>query len=62
MPYTLLILRRAEKELAQLSENVYPQVRDAIRKLALDPRPSNCLKLKGREGWRLRVGRYRVLL
>ncbi|NJL92104.1 MAG: type II toxin-antitoxin system RelE/ParE family toxin, partial [Coleofasciculaceae cyanobacterium SM2_1_6] len=25
-----------------------------------DPRPSGCLKLKGREGWRIRVGNYRV--
>jgi len=51
MPYALLIRRRAQRELAQLPRNAYTQVRDAIRFLAQDPRPSNCLKLKGREGW-----------
>ena len=49
MPYMLLILRRAEKELAQLPKDTYTQVRDAIRALAEDPRPSNSLKLKGRK-------------
>ena len=26
-----------------------------------EPRPNGCLRLTGREGWRMRVGRYRVL-
>ncbi|MDH3771893.1 MAG: type II toxin-antitoxin system RelE/ParE family toxin [Nitrospirota bacterium] len=29
--------------------------------LAYDPRPKSSRKLTGREGWRLRVGDYRVL-
>lgn len=29
--------------------------------LAEDPRPRNCRKLQGREGWRIRVGDYRVI-
>jgi len=58
--YTVLILRRAQKELAQLS-HPYARVRDAIRALAQDPRPQRSLKLTGREGWRVRVGDYRVV-
>ena len=61
MSYTISILRRARKELAQLPPGAYEQVRDAIRALALDPRPPGCLKLTGREGWRIRVGDYRVV-
>ncbi len=61
MSYALLILRRAEKELAQLPSEPYTRVRDAIRELAQDPRPKGCLKLTAREGWRLRVGDYRVV-
>ena len=61
MKYTVLILRRAQKELAQLSLESYARVRDAIRALAQDPRPQGCLKLAAREGWRVRVGDYRVV-
>jgi mRNA interferase RelE/StbE len=61
MGYDLRILRRAQKELAQLPREAYSQVSDAIRALAQDPRPPGCLKLRGRDGWRLRVGDYRVI-
>lgn len=61
MNYTILILRRAQKELANLPSGVYERVRDAIRALAQNPRPMGCLKLVGREGWRIRVENYRVI-
>jgi mRNA interferase RelE/StbE len=59
--YTIQIFRRAQKELAALPQLVYPRVRDAIRELADTPRPPGCKKLAGREGWRIRVGDYRVI-
>ena len=61
MSYSVLILRRAQKELAQLPAESYTRTRDAIRALGENPRPSGCLKLTGREGWRIRVGDYRVV-
>jgi len=61
MNYTLLILRRAQKELANLDKTEYERVRDAVILLAENPRPSSCKKLVGREGWRIRVGNYRVI-
>ncbi len=61
MNYSLFILPRAQKELAQLNAGAFVRVRDAIRELANDPRPSGCLKLTGRDGWRLRVGEFRVV-
>lgn len=61
MSYTIQIFRRAQKELAALPQLVYPRVRDAIRELADTPRPPGCKKLAGREGWRIRVGDYRVI-
>jgi len=61
MNYSLFILPRAQKELAQLSAGPFARVRDAIRGLANDPRPPGCLKLTGRDGWRLRVGEFRVI-
>lgn len=61
MSYRVSILRRAQKELATLSGNTFGRVRDALRALAEEPRPAGCKKLKGRNGWRIRVGDYRVL-
>ena len=61
MSYKVLILRRAQRELAGLSKPDYERVRDEIVLLADDPRPSGCKKLVGREGWRVRVGNYRVI-
>ena len=61
MNYSLFILPRAQKELAQLSAGAFARVRDAIRELANDPRPPVCLKLTGRDGWRLRVEEFRVI-
>ena len=61
MNYSLFILPRAQKELAQLSAGPFARVRDAIRGLTNDPRPPGCLKLTGRDGWRLRVGEFRVI-
>jgi mRNA interferase RelE/StbE len=59
--YTVTILRRAQRELASISAAEIPHIRDAIRALNNDPRPSGCQKLSGREGWRIRVGDYRVI-
>jgi mRNA interferase RelE/StbE len=61
MSYAVFIPRRAQKELAQSPLEAYERILEAIRGLAGDPRPPGCLKLAGREGWRIRVGRYRVI-
>ncbi len=61
MSYQLLILRRAQKELAGLHNSDYERVRDKIALLVDDPRPAGCKKLVGRESWRIRVGNYRVI-
>jgi mRNA interferase RelE/StbE len=47
--------------LAQIPNPIYERIREAIRALAQEPRPPQCLKLTGREGWRLRAGDYRVV-
>jgi mRNA interferase RelE/StbE len=57
----LFILRRAQKELAELPPAEYERVKEAIYKLGQDARPRGCRKLSGREGWRIRVGHYRVV-
>ncbi len=61
MTYQVQILRRAQKAMAALPERDYERVRDAIHTLASQPRPPGCKKLTGRDGWRIRVGFYRVI-
>ena len=61
MRYQVSILRRAQKSLADLPGKDYQRVRNSIRNLGEEPRPSGCSKLSGRSGWRIRIGNYRVI-
>ena len=61
MKYSISILRRAQKELADLSEKNYRRVKNAIVRLGDNPRPSGSKKLIAREGWRIRSGNFRII-
>ncbi len=61
MFYKLNISRKAQKFLTTVSATDYQRIKENIANLAQNPRPPNCLKLKGREAWRIRVGDYRVI-
>jgi mRNA interferase RelE/StbE len=61
MDFEVFILRRAQKELANLPKADYHRIRDAIAALGSNPRPTGCKKLTAREGWRVRSGDYRVI-
>ena len=59
--YTLTIGRTARKQLDKLHDNIAAPLIDAIAGLARNPRPHGYKKLKGREGYRIRVGNYRII-
>jgi mRNA interferase RelE/StbE len=59
--YSLLILPSATSQLAALPEQVYSEVRDRIRTLAVDPLPSESQRIEGRDGWRIQLGDFRVI-
>jgi mRNA interferase RelE/StbE len=59
--YRIDILRSGQKELEGLPAREYERVRDAIWALAENPHPPNSLKLKGRDGFRIRIGKYRMI-
>ncbi|MFO7651218.1 MAG: type II toxin-antitoxin system RelE/ParE family toxin [bacterium] len=61
MTYAVSILRRAQKELTAVSPPDFERVCAAIRELARDPHPAGSGKLVLRDGWRVRVGNYRVI-
>lgn len=59
--YTVYLSKSARKDLDNLRNSVAKPILSAIANLAEDPRPNGCKKLKGREGYRIRIGNYRVI-
>lgn len=59
--YQVFIERRAIKFLEKVSEPDYSKIKMSIQKLASDPRPPGCKKLKGRSAYRIRQGDYRII-
>ena len=61
MSYTVQILPTAEKDCDRLSNEAYRRCQKAILKLGEEPRSHGSQKLVGEDGYRIRVGDYRVL-
>lgn len=59
--YSLYVRGRADDELEKLPTQVQDRINAAIDALADEPYPQGSRKLQGREGYRIRVGDYRVL-
>jgi mRNA interferase RelE/StbE len=55
------IARDARKEFARLPASLQARVARAILALEEEPFPRGNKKLKNRDGWRIRVGDYRIL-
>ena len=54
--------RTAEKDLRQLPKTLFERINERVLALREDPRPPGVRKLEGAlEGWRIRVGDYRVI-
>ena len=63
MPWEVGLTRRAIRDLDDLSERDRSAVEEAIARLAAEPGTRDLRKLSGRSNeWRLRVGRWRVIL
>ncbi len=63
MSYRVLVDARAAKSLGKLPKQTVKRIDEAIIQLAQNPRPPGVKMLRGRlkEGWRVRVGEYRIL-
>lgn len=59
--YTIVLAPKAQKQLDKFSDHIAAPILEAIADLAEDPRPSGCKKLKGRDGYRIRTGNYRII-
>ncbi len=61
MTYRIEVDNRAVKELLRLPKAAVARLHEAISALIQEPRPPGARKLTGREGYRIRIGPYRVL-
>ena len=59
--YDIFVLPPAQKDLDRLETSTFRRVIEKIRGLAREAHPPGCLKLTDEEGYRIRVGDYRVL-
>ena len=61
MSWQIEIARDARKELERLPAQIQIRISKAILALEENPFPHGCKKLKNRDGFRIRVGDYRIL-
>ncbi|WP_061217678.1 type II toxin-antitoxin system RelE family toxin [Leptospira weilii] len=59
--YSILLSKSVTKQLDKLPENIADSLIEAIEGLAKNPRPQGVKKLKGRDGFRIRKGDYRII-
>lgn len=61
MAHKLNIKPTAAKSLEKINEPDYSNIKSAIYSLTVNARPQGYIKLKGREGYRIRSGDYRII-
>ena len=59
--YKLFFKKSVQKDLNAIPKEDLRRILKRIEGLSEDPRPAGCEKLTGRERYRLRQGRYRIL-
>ena len=61
MAYQIRFHREARREIEALADADYERISAVLDLLQETPRPAGSLKLAGRDLWRMRVGRHRVI-
>lgn len=63
MKYKVLLANHAEKDLRKLPADIIKRIDNRLQVLSSSPYPKGAAKLMGKEseGWRVRVGDYRIL-
>jgi mRNA interferase RelE/StbE len=61
MIYELNFSKKSLKDLSKIDDPNYSKIKIAISNLTENPRPHGYIKLTERDGYRLRVGNYRII-
>lgn len=59
--YKVVFDRSVFKQLKKLPIDIYGRVFNAIIELSIDPTKAQAINLTGKDGYRIRIGTYRVL-
>lgn len=59
--YVVIITKTVHKLLSKLPDKVSTSLENKMLELENNPRPVGCKKLKGRNGYRIRSGNYRII-
>jgi mRNA interferase RelE/StbE len=59
--YQIILENRVQRDLRQFRSEVLERLIKGFRMLAENPRPRGAKKLAGTDGWRVRIGKYRIL-
>ncbi|CAD6494547.1 MAG: ParE toxin of type II toxin-antitoxin system, parDE [Candidatus Argoarchaeum ethanivorans] len=59
--YSIFIANKTKKELRKVPKSTLKRIYMAVESLKIEPRPKEAIKIKGDEGYRIRVGDYRIL-
>ncbi len=61
MSHSVELESRARRELLELPRNIQRRAADILDDLSNNPRPPGAKKLVGQDGYRVRMGDYRIL-
>ena len=61
MSYEVILRRTAEKEFGRLPAKLHQRITEKLLSLECEPRPFGVQKLHGHDGYRVRVGDWRIL-
>ncbi|MEO8085722.1 MAG: type II toxin-antitoxin system RelE/ParE family toxin [Bacteroidota bacterium] len=61
MKYTVVLQKRVIKTLEKIKDPDYSKLKAAMFSLGENPRPKGYKRLRGRDGYRIRVGNYRII-
>jgi mRNA interferase RelE/StbE len=61
MTYQIIIPNSVQKQIKKLSKTIQDDIFECLVKMQTNPRPSGYLKMKNTEGYRIRLGDYRIL-
>jgi len=61
MKYAIKIIPNAQSDLDKIKGKDFNSIRDKLLLLSVKPRPYGCIKLIREEGYRIRIGSFRIL-
>lgn len=61
MQYKVYLKKSAERELNRIPDKIHDKIVEHLLSLQENPRPNSSKKLHGQEGYRIRIGDYRIL-